>query len=117
MPDDLPESPLPPCPDTPNCVSETRSFKQTPASLFAKALRALYQIKPAEVEVEEDERHVDAVFKVLLFKDDVAFVVAPDGEGAALHFRSASRLGRSDLGVNRRRAGRFFAALEKELKA
>ena len=117
VPADLPENPLPPCPTTSNCVRETRRFKQAPAKLFAKALKALYQLKPTEVEVEEDERRVEAVFKVFLFKDDVAFVVEPDGEGAVVHLRSASRLGRGDLGVNRRRAERFFAALDKETKA
>lgn len=117
MPADLPENPLSPCPDTPNCVRETRRFKQAPAKLFARALKALYQLKPAEVEVEEDERRIDAVFRVFLFKDDVALVVEPDEQGTVLHLRSTSRLGRNDLGVNRRRADRFFAALDEELKA
>ena len=44
-------------------MRETRRFKTSrPDKLFTHALKALYQIKPAEVEVDEDERHIDAVF-------------------------------------------------------
>ena len=117
MPADLPENPLPPCPDVPNCVRETRRFKTSQKKLLSQALKALYAIKPATVEVDEDAYRIDAVFRVFLFKDDVAFLVEPDEQGAVVHIRSESRLGRGDLGVNRRRVDRFFAALAKEAKA
>lgn len=46
---------------------------------------------------------VRAVFTTRLFrfKDDVIFAV--DQESKRLHFRSASRVGHSDLGANRKR--------------
>ena len=117
MPTDFPENPLPPCPDVPNCVRETRHFKAPPDKLFSKTLKALYAIKPATVEVDEDAHRIDAVFRILLFKDDVVLKVEPYEAGAVVHVRSESRLGRGDLGVNRRRVDRFFDALGKEVKA
>ncbi len=62
-----------------------------------------------------ETRRIDAVFTVFLFKDDVALAIEPHEEGAALHIRSASRVGYRDFGVNRRRVKRFFAELEKLL--
>ena len=49
------------------------------------------------------ENTVDALFvtKLLKFKDDVNFEV--DDEAKLIHFRSASRVGHSDLGANRKR--------------
>lgn len=46
---------------------------------------------------------VDALFTTSLmrFKDDVSFRL--DEEAKLLHFRSASRVGHSDLGANRKR--------------
>ena len=98
-------------------MRETRRFKAPPDKLFSKTLKALYAIKPATVEVDEDAYRIDAVFRVFLFKDDVTVRVAPDEGGAVVHVRSESRLGRGDLGVNRRRVDRFFGALGKEAKA
>ena len=46
------------------------------------------------------------------FKDDLEFLILP--EEKKIHFRSASRLGKSDLGKNRERLKEIFAALEKD---
>jgi uncharacterized protein (DUF1499 family) len=57
----------------------------------------------------------EARSRMLRFVDDVEVVV--DGPARVVRFRSASRVGRSDLGVNRRRMERFterFRALEAE---
>ena len=43
------------------------------------------------------------------YTDDVEFLAMPDG---TVGLRSASRLGRSDLGANARRVERIRAALE-----
>ncbi len=53
--------------------------------------------------VEEDESYLHYEFTSLLlrFVDDVEFLF--DDETKTIHFRSASRTGYSDLGVNRRR--------------
>ena len=57
----------------------------------------------------------DALFAVLVFKDDVALLIEPHEDGTVLHIRSASRVGYFDFGVNRRRVRRFFRALAKRL--
>jgi uncharacterized protein (DUF1499 family) len=119
----LPESPLAPCPGTPNCERESRAFRaHAPAALFEKAQDALGEMGPAELAVRDGEQRVDAVFRVaLIFKDDVAVAVEPHGNeesgagGAVLHIRSASRVGAGDLGVNARRVERFFRTLDSSL--
>jgi uncharacterized protein (DUF1499 family) len=45
--------------------------------------------------------HAEFVTRLLRFVDDVEFFV--DDAAGVIHFRSASRLGYSDFGVNRRR--------------
>jgi len=53
--------------------------------------------------VEEDESYLHYEFSSLLlrFVDDVEFLF--DDETKTIHFRSASRTGYGDLGVNRQR--------------
>jgi uncharacterized protein (DUF1499 family) len=117
------DNPLAPCPGTPNCERESRAFPaHAPGALFEKAQDALGALGPARLTLRDGSsdgnlRRVDAVFRVaLIFNDDVAVAVTPGEEGGAvLHIRSASRVGKSDLGVNRRRVKRFFRALQKAL--
>jgi uncharacterized protein (DUF1499 family) len=57
-----------------------------------------------------------AVYRVaLVFKDDVQIAVDSMESGSRLHVRSASRVGQSDLGVNRRRVQRLLRHLEEAL--
>jgi uncharacterized protein (DUF1499 family) len=51
--------------------------------------------------------HYVCTTRLMRFKDDVEFEV----EGDVVHVRSASRLGHSDLGVNRRRVEQLREAL------
>lgn len=113
MSDALPENPLVPCPDTPNCVRETRLFDFPADTLFARARTTLDAIGAATVQAHPEGRRLEAVFKVFFFKDDVTLAVEPHDGGSALHIRSASRVGQSDLGVNRRRVNRFFETLDE----
>ncbi len=50
------------------------------------------------------------------FKDDVVVRVVPDGGGTKVDVRSASRVGRSDLGVNARRIRAFGEALREAVR-
>ncbi len=109
----LPANPLSPCPSSPNCVRQTRLFDAPPDTLFQHALAALHTLDASEIDADPATRRLDAVFKVILFKDDVAVAVAPHDDGAVLHIRSASRVGYRDFGVNRRRVDRFFEALAR----
>ena len=52
----------------------------------------------------------------LVFKDDVDVAVRTrDDGGSVLYVRSASRVGHSDLGVNRRRVRNLLETMEKIL--
>ncbi len=113
---------LEPCPGTPNCVSTQAGRddqKMAPIPFggdLATARARLVSILEAEPRVSfevVDERRIDAVFTTrwMRFKDDVVFLFDP-GNGV-IHFRSASRIGRSDLGVNRERMERLTRAFEK----
>lgn len=98
---------LRPCPDAPNCVCS-----QAPASDAQHAIAPLghasWQALRRAIEVaggkidRDDGRYLHATFtsRIFRFVDDVE--VLRDANGM-LQIRSASRVGRSDLGVNRKR--------------
>jgi uncharacterized protein (DUF1499 family) len=102
------------CPASPNCVS---SF--APESDKTHFIEALRFSGPVEVAwrrlcevvamrsrariVERRDTYLHAEFRTaaLRFVDDVEFLL--DARQGVIHIRSASRLGRNDFGVNRRR--------------
>ena len=114
MPDDPSDAPreLPPCPSTPNCVSteaddeakrmEPIPFAGSPQEALERLVRVIGEMRGGQV-VERSGRHLRAEFttSVLGFVDDVDLLV--DAEASLVRFRSASRTGHWDLGVNRRR--------------
>ncbi len=114
------------CPDKPNCVStqatepqhaiEPLAYRGTAAQALDHVAAVVSQFPRAKV-VRRDDQYLHAEFKSWLFGfvDDVEFLV--DEAAQQIHFRSASRLGHSDLGVNRKRMETFrqrFAALAGE---
>lgn len=115
-PSDEGEIPLPPCPDTPNCVRTSRTYELSADPVYRAAQEALESLRPIRLRLRPDEHRAEAVYRVgLVFKDDVDVAVTPSDAGSVLHIRSASRVGSWDLGVNRRRVRRFFDALERAL--
>ncbi|MDB6015869.1 MAG: hypothetical protein JWR19_358 [Pedosphaera sp.] len=112
---------LTPCPASPNCVCSqdtdpAHSIAPLPhAKSAANAMAILKQVvlrqKRATI-ITETNTYLHAEFCSALFRfvDDVEFLV----EDNIIHVRSASRVGHSDLGVNRKRIEtirRQFAAL------
>jgi uncharacterized protein (DUF1499 family) len=108
------EGKLRPCPDTPNCVStqadphdETHYAEPIPyrgsRDDVLGRLAVWIEDQPGAQVVTRRNEYLRAVFasKLFGFKDDVE-VYAPEDE-KVLHLRSASRVGRGDMGVNRRR--------------
>ncbi len=103
---------LTPCPETPNCVSSVdtdrrhfvRPFRFSGNIEAAKKnlLNILSQSKRARI-VEDDDIFIRAEFtsRIFRFVDDVEFYI--DDSRKIIHVKSASRIGFSDLGVNRRR--------------
>jgi len=114
----LPENPLPRCPGTPNCHRESRAFDRSPQDLFDDTLAAVRELDGLTIgqaeEIERDGLGLHAPFKVFVFTDDLDLRVAPHSDGAVLHVRSASRVGKSDLGTNRRRVRALLDALSKQ---
>ena len=103
---------LAPCPNTPNCVSSQStdaSHKVEPLNYTSAPEVALTQLKqvisslPKTNIVTETDSYIYAEFTSAMmgFVDDVEFYL--DRDAQVFHVRSASRLGKSDLGVNRKR--------------
>ena len=99
------------CPASPNCVCscypddtehfiEPLTFKKNVKSSLKKI--CLEKFKRCEL-VQEKENYLHFVFTSFLFrfKDDLEFVI--DSKKKVVHVRSASRVGHSDLGVNKKR--------------
>jgi uncharacterized protein (DUF1499 family) len=97
---------LTPCPDSPNCVcsQETRdSHSIAPLQATMDEVRRAIAEMPRNEIVRDDGDYIHAEFttRLMRFVDDVEFLADPDN--GVVHVRSASRLGHSDLGVNRER--------------
>jgi len=103
---------LSPCPDSPNCVSSLAEDKkhfiapipyngETAVARY-ELLEILHSSKRARlVTIEENYIHAEFVSAIFRFVDDVEFYF--DTAKKLIQMRSASRIGYSDLGVNRRR--------------
>ena len=115
---DAPHSPgkdiadLAPCPDSPNCISslsEDPRHAMPPLPYITsgrESMDRLVQIvqgmnRATIVSAAPTYLHVEFRSAVFGFVDDVEFVV--DDAARVIHFRSASRTGWYDFGVNRRR--------------
>ncbi len=102
---------LAPCPDSPNCVSSQSDDKpHTIAPLvyngeMAAAKKTLTQVVTSMpgsrvITDKQDYLYVEFKSRIMGFVDDVEFYFP---EESIIHVRSASRMGYSDLGVNRKR--------------
>lgn len=94
------------CPDSPNCVSsaETREDHHiAPIAAPLNVIRQIIQEMPEAKIVSEESNYIYAEFtsRLMGFVDDVEFLADPATN--VTQVRSASRLGKSDLGVNRKR--------------
>jgi uncharacterized protein (DUF1499 family) len=101
-----------------NCYRESQAFDRAPQALFDAALAAVRDLDGLTIgratEIERNGLGLHAPFKVFIFTDDLDLRVEHHGSGAVLHVRSASRVGRSDLGTNRRRVRALFDALDAQ---
>lgn len=116
-----------PCPGSPNCVSSMESggtaaiapIDYSPLSRGLALERLLSLLKAdanclivEQKELQDGGIYVRAEYRSKLFRfvDDVEFLLPP--ESSLIQVRSASRVGYSDMGVNRKRVedirGRFI---------
>jgi uncharacterized protein (DUF1499 family) len=111
------------CPASPNCVStqaEDAGHRMKPIPFTGSAGDAMQHVKDLLskmprtkiVTVADHYLHVEFRSSFFRFVDDVEFLIDPEGQ--LIHFRSASRVGYSDLGVNRRRMEQIRNAFEQE---
>ena len=110
---------LAPCPSSPNCVSSAATdeahhvaplaYSGAPAAAMQR-LRAVIAAMPRATVVTANDTALHAEFRSRLFRfvDDVDCVVDP--ATGVIQIRSASRVGYSDLGVNRQRVEAIRAA-------
>lgn len=103
---------LAPCPNSPNCVSsqsqdalhkiEPLTYNSTSAEAMATLKKVIESQERTKI-ITENPTYLYAEFtsKIMGYVDDVEFYL--DESAKTIHVRSASRLGKSDLGVNRKR--------------
>lgn len=103
---------LSPCPKKPNCVSSRaeRESQRLDALVVSGSIEEAMETAVGAIEsmpgsriVTSDDGYLHAAFKsrVFRFVDDLELFYDPDVPG--FQVRSASRVGRSDLGANRKR--------------
>ena len=111
------------CPDSPNCVStqandpekkmEPIPLNGEKSEMVAKIKSAIESDFPRAKLITEDENYLHFEFRSLLFRfvDDVEFFV--DDKESTVQFRSASRVGHSDMGANRKRMTKICESLNR----
>ena len=114
------------CPDSPNCVStqaEDETQRIDPLRFTAAdedvlpAVRAAISALPRTKLITETDDYIHAECRSLIFRfvDDIEIWV--DFDNQQIHARSASRVGHSDLGVNRHRVNTVFGKLQQAISA
>jgi uncharacterized protein (DUF1499 family) len=110
------------CPDKPNCVCSQSSkadhkidplpIQGSPQDSMQRLVQVVRAMKGSKIiEQKDDYLYVEFTSSLLRFVDDVEFYFpAVKNE---IQVRSASRLGYSDFGVNRKRVKAIRQALEK----
>ncbi len=101
---------LAPCPSSPNCVCSqggdaghaVEPISYTGTDPLGKLAAVVGSMNGGKVILKENNYlHAEFTSRIFRFVDDVEFLVDP--EAKVIQCRSASRVGHSDLGVNRQR--------------
>jgi uncharacterized protein (DUF1499 family) len=120
----LTEGKLQGCPPSPNCVcscedpADSAQFIDPltiPAGVdqpMETLIGAIESFPRTKIITREDHYlHVEFTTRLLRFVDDVEFQIVPEEQ--LIHIRSASRIGYSDLGANRKRVEQIRAEWSK----
>ncbi|WP_035139809.1 DUF1499 domain-containing protein [Fischerella sp. PCC 9605] len=108
------------CPASNNCVVSQNADPKHAIDPIAyhvdrnaarETLLKVLGVVPRTEVIEQTDNYIHATSKSRIFKfvDDVEFYFPPNE--SVIHLRSASRIGESDLGVNRRRVEQIRLAL------
>ena len=112
------------CPKSPNCVSTTteqssKKMEPIPFSIEVGDVKTIIKNiilnLPNTKIKEESKNYLHFIFESKFFKfiDDVEFLM--DIEQKLIHFRSASRVGYSDLGVNKKRMTKLVKSIKTKI--
>ncbi len=105
--------PFKPCPGTPNCYITKIEVKGTMTEAKIATKKVLQSMGTKQL--KDVQNGYDAVFQVFIFLDDVTIRFTGSEQTPILWIRSASRVGHSDLGVNKRRVHDILSRIKKEL--
>ena len=104
--------------DSPNNTYHSVQFNLNVTELFKITRYSMDQISPYKMNIDPKSLKIDAVFRIPIFgfKDDVKIILEPGSdEGSILHIKSSSRIGKSDLGVNRRRIKQIIKTINQQI--
>jgi uncharacterized protein (DUF1499 family) len=99
---------------------EAPVFAVPPQELFEAAKAAVSDLpRTEEIRADEGERAIAFIAKTKLmgFKDDVDIRVLPAEGGSSLAVYSRSRIGKSDLGANKKRVEALLNEIEARVSA
>lgn len=110
------------CPNSPNCVSsqsqdtlhqiEPLTYNSLPTEAMANLKAVIQNMEKTKIITQTDNYlYAEFTSKLMGFVDDVEFLL--DDSAKVIHVRSASRLGQSDMGVNRKRIETIRAKLKE----
>ena len=104
------------CPDSPNCVSSFESdaehgIQPLRANLLQVERVLLGLVEANIVKSRDGYLYAEFTSRLMRYVDDVEFL--EDSTAGVIHVRSASRLGYSDLGANRKRIEKIRGLLEQ----
>jgi uncharacterized protein (DUF1499 family) len=113
---------LPPCPNTPNCVSSQAQDKEhfTPPFKISVSTKEAWNVLKRTLKNQSrvvitdetpDSLHATDTSLIFRFVDDIEVIL--DADARLIHIRSASRTGYSDFGVNRKRVENLRLQLQK----
>jgi uncharacterized protein (DUF1499 family) len=95
-----------------------RVYQAEPGRVFDAALHAVNRLPRWTLVVhrpEIGEIQAEVRTRMVRFVDDVLIRIEKTQEGARVHVRSASRVGRGDFGQNARTIRSFLAELDRQL--
>lgn len=117
------QTPLDPCPSTPNCVNSLDTdpdHRIAPLNYKNDGEKAMNRLKDLVKKMDgakiisstSDGFQAEFSTKLFGFVDDVSFLLRE--EDRAIHVRSASRVGYWDLGANRKRVEKIREVFERD---